>query len=308
MFVLWDLENGSMPDKRALIVDLDGTIYNWVDFFCPSFRAMVHVLMRLTNLDEDTLTESFRRVYQEHKTLEYSFVVQELDIWEELKWSTEEINERAVKWARNAFRRVRSKHLHLYPNIKQTLQWARDQKLIIIAYTDAPRVQAEMRLKFLRIDRFFNRLHSLQDEEVPKYAPSDVLEKLEAGTYYTSRVASKSDFDQSRSKPNPESLYHVMREFELIEESTYLVGDSIAKDIGVAQEVGVVDIWARYGRNLTNQKNMDTLLRITPWTEEELERSRKAAEFIEPTFVIDDFSEITRIIGSCQPRQLISLL
>lgn len=293
-----------MPEKRALIVDLDGTIYNWLDFFAPSFRAMVHVLARITQLDEDTIIESFRQVYQRHKSVEYGFSVQELDIWESLKWSPEDIEEKAVKKARGAFRRVREKHFRLYPNVKETLQWARDERLLIIGLSDAPEFQVDRRLKVLRIDRFFDSLHSWKGYDVPDHALKEVLERLEAGEYPESRVSCLKSFDLSGTKPNPETLRSILREFQLSPENVYLVGDSLWKDIGVAQKVGVHDIWARYATQATNKKNIETLLRITPWTEEALAKSQEAKHLITPTYIIDDFSEIKAIIGSRRPTQL----
>jgi len=291
-----------MPEKRALVADLDGTIYNWLDFFAPSFRWMVRVLARVTQLDEDTIIESFRRVYQRHRSLEYAFSIQELDIWESLEWSLEEIREKAVEPARRTFVEVRRKHLRLYPNVRETLQWARDERLLIIGLSDAPEFQADRRLKFLRIARFFDRLRSWEGYDVPDYAPRDVLEKLEAGKY-ESRISLES-FDLSDAKPNPKTLRLILREFQLSPENVYLVGDSLWKDIGLAQSVGVHDIWARYATQAINKENIDTLLRITPWTKEEFAKSQEAKHLITPTYVIDDFSEVKAIIGSRRPTQL----
>lgn len=291
-----------MPEKRALIVDLDGTIYNWLDFFAPSFRWMVRVLAGVTQMDEDTIIESFRQVYQRHRSLEYAFSIQELDIWESLEWSMEEIREKAVEPARRTFVEVRRKHLRLYPNVRETLQWARDERLLIIGLSDAPEFQAHRRLKFLRIGRFFDRLRSWEGHDVPDHAARDVLEKLEAGEY-KSRVSLQS-FDLSDAKPSPKILRSILSEFQLSPENVYLVGDSLWKDIALAQKVGVHDIWARYATQAINKENIDTLLRITPWTQEELAESQEAKHLIAPTYVIDDFSEVKAIIISHQPAQL----
>jgi len=298
----WFLE---MSNRKAIILDLDGTIYNWVDFFAPSFRAMVHVLSRLTRLDEEVIIQSFKRVYQAHNTLEYSFSVQELDIWESLQWPKEDIEEKAVKAARGAFRRVRKKHLSLYPGIKETLQWAKSQGLIIIAYTDSPRIQAEMRLKFLRTDNLFNRLHSLQDSNLPEGSdiPEDVINKMRAGKY-SSKITIKSQFGPQDVKPSPETLRSLLNEFQLTPPNTYLVGDSIQKDIAGAQEVGIIDIWARYKNYSSKTKNIETILKITPWTKEQIAKSKEASQVIKPTYIIDSFAEIKEIIGNQRPSQL----
>jgi len=65
---------------------------------------MVYVLQRETNLEKETIIESFRRVYTKYGTLEYPFSIQELDIWDSLCWPPERILNVAVKNARGAFR------------------------------------------------------------------------------------------------------------------------------------------------------------------------------------------------------------
>src|SRR5689334_10800455 len=115
-----------MSDRIALITDLDGTIYDWADFFVPSFRLMIESLVNSTGLDEDTIIEAFRRVYLKHKTVEYPFDIEELDIWSSIGWSTEEIHERGVRPAQEAFEVARVKNLHLYPHVMETLQWAKE--------------------------------------------------------------------------------------------------------------------------------------------------------------------------------------
>ena len=292
-----------MSDSRGLILDLDGTIYDWVDFFAPCFRAMVHVLARVTELDEDVITGSFRRVYQKYSSVEYYFSIQELDIWSTLKWSREKIEEKAVKPARGAFRRVRQKRLHLYPNVRDTLIWAQKERLLIIAYSDAPEFQAQARLKYLRIDRFFDLLLSWKGHGVPEHALSDVHTRMKEGTYRW-RIPSTRYRGLADAKPNPDILTSVLREFQLLPENTYLVGDSLWKDIYAAQQVGMNDIWAEYGRVINERKNLDTILRITPWTEEMLAKNQAASDEIHPTYVIKDFAEVISIIGTTRPAQL----
>jgi phosphoglycolate phosphatase len=284
--------------KLALISDLDGTLYNWVDFYALSFRAMVHVLGRITKLDEKRIIESFRQVYLKHKTVEYAFAIQELDIWESLRWTNEEIMENAVKPARVAFRMARSKNLQLYPHVKETLDWARTEGLLIIAYSNSPRIQAEMRLKYLRIDRFFDELWSWYSEEIPTNVPKEVLNKYIAGKYDVTSLR-KSEFSLAQSKPNQEILQSMLEKHDLHPEKTYIVGDNLYTDISAAQEAGIRDIWSRYSQ-VKQEKNLDTLRQITPWSDEEIARDKESKRTITPTYTIDDFEEIKKIIGSRQ--------
>ncbi len=64
---------------KALIADIDNTLFDWPAFFAPSFRAMVHALEKRLDLSYAQLESEFKRVYSEKDSLEYSFSIQELE-------------------------------------------------------------------------------------------------------------------------------------------------------------------------------------------------------------------------------------
>jgi len=289
-----------MSDKKGLILDLDNTLYNWIDFFATSFRAMVHTIGRTTGLDEDAITDSFRRVYLKHNTVEYSFAIQELDVLANLGLSPLEIQQKIVRPAKSAFSRTRSKHLKLYPHVKETLQWAKNEGIVVVGFTDLVLIHAEMRLKFLRVDHLFDALFSWCVDEIPSYASEEVKSKAIAGKY-SSRIPIKHELYEFQLKPNTAGLRIVLDRLQLSAKSTYLVGDNLWKDISLAQAVGVKDIWARYGRYLEG-KNLETLKKITPWSGADITKYEKAKSEVTPTYTIDDFSEIKSIIGSRQTQ------
>jgi FMN phosphatase YigB (HAD superfamily) len=89
----------------------------------------------------------------------------------------------------------------------------------------------------------------------------------------------------------------VMQALELDAPRTWIIGDSLAKDIGPALAVGAVGIWARYGATY-DARNFQTLLAITHWSEEKIRAVYE--EEVVPTFVVDSFSELMRIIPGRQ--------
>ena len=58
----------------VLITDLDNTLYNFVDFFGPAFRAMVHALSKTYGLDEVELVDEFKEVFAHTGTIEFAFM------------------------------------------------------------------------------------------------------------------------------------------------------------------------------------------------------------------------------------------
>ena len=70
---------------KLIVTDLDNTIYNWVDFYVPAFNAMLKELNHISGISERQLKQAFKRVHQKHKTTEYAFAIEELDVLPEVQ-------------------------------------------------------------------------------------------------------------------------------------------------------------------------------------------------------------------------------
>jgi len=80
------------------------------------------------------------------------------------------------------------------------------------------------------------------------------------------------------------------------------VGDSLTKDILLAQACGVHDVLARYGRKY-DERNYAELAKITYWTSAEIEEDKKLrTRAIQPTWVIDDFTGVLGIVESLDAK------
>lgn len=288
------------PATRALITDLDNTLYNWIDFMGPSIRAMMEVIVDLSRLSEEEVAESFQKVYSRHRDLEYAFAIQELDICRTAfrRLSPKDLQELVIAPAKRAFTQARHKHLRLYPHVKETIEWAYHEGIIIIGSTDSTLFHAGKRLESLQIDQFFKALISRQDFRIHPHAAPYIIRKQRKGEY-TSRIPFTKTVDISELKPNSAGFDMIVRELGLNRELTYMIGDSLWKDIRFAQLVGITDIWARYGKE-AHKENLETLRRITYWTEEDIIKNEEAKREVKPTFIVDDFSQIKSIIASCQ--------
>ena len=104
-------------NSRLLLTDVDNTLFNWVDYFGPSFRSMIHALSRSAGVAEDVLTAAFRDLYRRYGTTEYSFAIQQLSIFADR--STAERDD-LVRLATVAFGRTRRKHLRPYNGVTET--------------------------------------------------------------------------------------------------------------------------------------------------------------------------------------------
>ena len=136
-------------------LDLDNTLYNWVNYFGRSFRAMVHALARELEMPEAELVAQFRVVYAKQKSLEFSFAIQHLEICRAL--STPEVAE-LIRVGRGAFLRVRRSILKPYSGVVSTLAWLVAQDHTLVAISSSSIYNAQLRLYELGLDQYFHAL------------------------------------------------------------------------------------------------------------------------------------------------------
>ena len=68
--------------KKALIFDLDNTLYSWMDSFAPAFDAASIYLSQVTKIPLKNIRESFKKVFLQHQSVEVINAIEELDIWD----------------------------------------------------------------------------------------------------------------------------------------------------------------------------------------------------------------------------------
>ncbi len=70
-----------MPNRfRALITDLDNTLYNWYAFFIPAFYGMISEAARILDCPESQLIEDMRRVHVRFGDVEHPFALIHTDL------------------------------------------------------------------------------------------------------------------------------------------------------------------------------------------------------------------------------------
>jgi len=286
---------------KLVICDLDNTLYDWVGYFVPAFDAMLEELVRTTGQSEDDLLDSFRRVHQRYGTSEYALAVAELDVLAEFDADLR-VTERLEKHqgALLAFREHRRQSLRLYPDVLQTLRRLRADGRTIVAHTDAMAFYARARLRQLQVEDFFDGLWALADHEFPKELRHDELRRILDLETNGPAAALGRDVSTDELKPEPAVVREILDAVGVAPEEAVYVGDSLIKDVLVAQRAGVRDIYASYGR-AHEREQYRRLVDITHWTDEDVRREQSLREHdVEPSFTAHCFSDVLRIIDTLE--------
>jgi len=278
--------------KKLLITDLDNTLYDWVSFYAQSFSAMFDKLVDILDVSRDELTNDFKNVHLKHGNSEYPFATLELEsVKRKFNGVSKEIILSELDEAFHAFNSVRKRTLNCYPGVLDTLEELKSRGIVIVGHTEAPIRNALFRLESLGLKKYLKHLYAPKDRY---YSDLDKNSK--------DWVESYGDFifqlDEAEKKPNPYLLNDICsREGVDLKDAIY-VGDSIIKDISMANNAGIESILALYGKQ-HNIEYWNVLVSITHWSDDDVLRESKLKELyshVIPTYSIDKFSDVLEVI------------
>ena len=283
--------------KTAILADLDNTLYNFVDYYVPCFRAMVHALSRETRIPEAEVINQFRTVYSKTESVEYPFSIQRLALCANLPSPDVE---RLAKLGYRVFLLRRKKTLKPYPGVKETLEWARSQGIAVVVVSNAPANLVWKRIWELGLKRLVTGVAAREGFGVPE---DDSVARVltQTGGKKGRRPGPPMLWSISKEllKPNPEMYLRVITDLQIQQSNAWIVGDSLHKDVMPALEIGAVGVWARYGEEF-DRKNFETLVSITHWSQDQIAATYDR-KVIQPSFTINSFSELTKLIPAPQP-------
>lgn len=276
---------------KLLITDLDNTLYDWVSFFYKSFDEMLREIENITKLPREILLNEFKEVHQKHHNTEHPFAALELpSVQRALKSSSREQLYTYLDPAFHAFNRARKKYLKSYPEVVDTLTELKHRGVKIVAHTEATHFNSVFRAVKLGLDEFFEVIYTTKESEFTQPHPH----RESALGLPRCKVV---ELPKEERKPNPALLEDIIRRHNADKNETVYVGDSLSKDVYMANEVGVTSAWAEYGRNF-DQSAWDLLVKITHWTDEDVSREEELKDLTKKVKADMTLKSFSGILGA----------
>ena len=271
--------------RTTLITDFDNTLYDWFYVWYQSFSAMLSEIERISGIDEARLIPEIRAIHQKYHTSEYSFLIEELPCiraifpGDDLRIVFDE--------AIHAYRRARKATLSLYDGVSETLVALKAQGILIIIYTESLAYYTHDRIKRLGLDEVVDFIYSPADHDIP------------AGvTHYSKREdavlihAKHLHIPAGIIKPDPAVLIDIVQAIGRPSGECIYLGDSLMKDVAMAQDAGITDVHAGYG-GVQHKKEYELLRKVSHWTDADVEREKATStRTVQPSYVISNFAEI----------------
>jgi phosphoglycolate phosphatase-like HAD superfamily hydrolase len=273
-----------------VITDLDNTLYDWFELWYHSFRILLDRLTSESGISRDVLVGEIKQVHERHQTSEYAFLLQELPSLQALHPGEDlaEVYDGAI----HAYRSARKRHRRLYPGVMDTLEALRREGVLIVGYTESMGFYSASRVRALGLDGVLDYLYSPADHPLPAGLRREQVRMYPPEHYALERTEHRHT-PPGEIKPNPAVLLDIVGEVGGSVERAIYIGDSLIKDVLMAQDAGVMDVHAKYGTAHTREE-YELLRAVTHWTAEQVETERVASSrTVQPTFTLErSFEEL----------------
>jgi hypothetical protein len=154
----------------------------------------------------------------------------------------------------------------------------------------------DYRVRRLGLDGVLDHVFCPQDHLLPEGLSADDLRKYPS-EHYRLNYAAQDYTPKGSKKPDVEVLDSIVTRVGLKKEECVYIGDSLMKDVAMAIDCGIDDVWAKYGQ-AHKRPEYKLLQEVTHWTPEEVAREQKIKERVDvhPTRTLEkSLSEILKL-------------
>ena len=258
--------------RRLLVTDLDNTLWDWFQAWYESFSVLLSQVAAMSGVKQQQLEEEIQSIHQLRRTAEYSNLLNEMPSLVEL--AAPEQPSSFFAEALHAFRSRRKASTNLYPGVQSTLLELKSRGVRIAAYTESGAFWTGWRIRNTGLDGIIDVLYSAADHALPQ---GMVVEDLRTGHNPPDSYQFKSTLHHNTPigeiKPSAAILESILSDQHCTSREAVYIGDSLMKDIAMAQSVGVLDVHAKYGEAQAKPE-YELLRRVTHWSAEDVERER----------------------------------
>lgn len=268
------------PTARLLVVDLDDTLWTWFDAWHQSFSVFLAQLVELSGLSEPELIAAIQPLHRKRGTTEYSWLIDELDLLENAVpegMSRRDYYDPAVH-AQNSARKATTV---LYPGVRETLERLQAIGTTVVGYTESLAFWTRWRIERTGLDGLLAELYSSEDHDSPAGVVPRDRRHNPTSDYVLEKTIHKH-VPAGETKPNPVILQQIIDEHGVTSAETVYVGDSLMKDVKMAQAVGAIDVLAAYGVR-KNDDRYKLLQLVSHWDDATIAREMDERKGVQPT-------------------------
>lgn len=269
-----------MADVDLVIVDLDDTLWKWCTSWHAGYAAFNEHLRALTDICP---RESWVHMYTRHDGRVIEMPPDPVDLTAAMGIPLSKAvshHEHVVPLAR----KERDSALELFDGVVDTLMELKLRGVPVVAHTDAPYIAAGNRIHLAGLDGLIGTVYAS-----PLHHPFG-----DASDFAT--ITDMRYVEDWKPKPDHTIIDSIVRAHGTTNARTLYIGDSLRRDMSMAQAAGLIPVWARYGNDYDGRSAAIAALadvhRLRPRHASEYEDAPSTSEFA----TVDSFCEILDLI------------
>jgi len=272
----------------VVVTDLDNTLYDWLGIWYASFNPMLECLVAESGIPRQQLIDEIKVIHQLHKTSEYAFLIEEIPSLR-AKHPGQDLTKVYANAISN-YREGRAKSLQLYPGVVDTLKQVRKAGTIVVGHTESMAFYTNYRLRRLGLDCLLDYVYSPEDHDLPANLDPQTI-RLFPPTAYDLVHAEHRYTPKGSLKPSPEVLRTILCDLHVDPSDCIYIGDSLMKDVSMANDVGVISVHAAYGESHLRE-SYELLKQVTHWSPADVAREKSFSAAIANYSLKSSFGEL----------------
>lgn len=209
---------------KAVLFDLDNTLVDFMRFKRRCSEAAIRAMVEAgLPMGEEKATKLLFKIYKKYG-------IEDQDIFSKfLRKAQGKVDYRVLASGIAAYRKMKAGYLAPYPKVRDTLIKLKAKGLVLAIVSDAPRMQAWLRLAEMNLLEFFDFVVALEDT--------------------------------GKLKPSKLPFRQAIKKLGLKPSEILFVGDNPERDIKGAKSVGMQTALAKYGQVMKGKEKPDFVLR-----------------------------------------------
>jgi putative hydrolase of the HAD superfamily len=194
---------------KAILFDIDNTLIDFMQMKTKSCESAIDSMIKAgLKVNKKRALKVLYKLYDEYG-IEYQKIFQKFT-----KELTGKIDYRLISYGIIAYRKEREYYLKPYSNVVSTLKTLK-KKYKLAVVSDAPVLEAWMRLVTMKLDKYFDVVVTMADAR--------------------------------KQKTHVAPFKNALRKLNVKPENSIMIGDRISRDVHTAKKLGIHTIYAKYG-------------------------------------------------------------
>jgi phosphoglycolate phosphatase len=242
------------PPIDLVVTDLDDTLYDWVGWYTAGLAVLADAVAGCVGVSADRVLDELRPIHVARGTVEDVEAILVLPAVL-ARWPDPATARRELAPAFEAHAHATAEPPRLHPGVRESLARMRRGGVRVVAFTDAPAARACDRLRALDLFDALDRVYVA--------APTD------------ERDVRLVTLDPPLGKPHPRALHEICVREGIHVAGTLVIGDSLARDVALAQRAGAWSAFAAYGSE-HEPASWERLCRVSHFPAAEIARAQAA--------------------------------